>query len=141
MKLHNYELEPFVKFLFEMELRGRESRMRTRLIKMLETHFSRYQNEKMDIAKQYARRDEQGGIVTVRKDDAEMIELEDADAANRELLELAQERAVVEQNEENRDMLLAMKEAVLGYDVPLKGASSAEWDRWCEIVEGIVYID
>ncbi len=49
------------------------------------------------------------------------------------------EEWIIEKNEERKDMLLTLKDAVLNLDIVLKGKKAMEYDRWCEIAESIKY--
>ena len=47
------------------------------------------------------------------------------------------EEWVIELSEENKDMLLTLKDSILNLDIILKGKEAMQYDRWCEILEFI----
>lgn len=140
MKMFNIEVEPFINFLMELELPAKQSRMRTRFCKLGIERLKLIAEERMDIIKRYANLDENGEIKQIKNSEGILLwDVQDKDAYNNDYKELMIEEWVVELSEENKDMLLTLKDSVLNLDVILKGKEAMQYDRWCEIVETIKY--
>lgn len=142
MKLKNREIAGFVNFLLMLDLAGKQSRMRTRLAKLLDERSRLVDEERLEILKELAEKDENGqpkqetdeagNTIYVLSDEAK-------EKFNAEYAELMDEDCVIEETEERRDMLLTVKEAVLNCDMKFKGQDALLYDRYCEIVEAIEY--
>lgn len=140
MKMFNIEVELFINFLMELELPAKQSRMRTRFCKLGIERLNLIAEERMDIIKRYANLDENGEIKQIKNSEGILLwDVQDKDAYNNDYRELMLEEWVVELSEENKDMLLTLKDSVLNLDVILKGKEAMQYDRWCEIVETIKY--
>ena len=138
--MFNIEVEPFINFLMELELPAKQSRMRTRFCKLGIERLKLIAEERMDIIKRYANLDENGEIKQIKNSEGILLwDVQDKDAYNNDYKELMIEEWVVELSEENKDMLLTLKDSVLNLDVILKGKEAMQYDRWCEIVETIKY--
>lgn len=142
IKMKNNELNLVIGFLMELKLRGRESRMRTRLVKQLQTYYSDLVlEEQQQLIEEHGERDDKGELI------ARPMELEDGTTAseysikdvatfNKEVNELFSEEYIIEITEENRLMLETVSEAVFDYDEEINGLKALQYDRICEIFEG-----
>lgn len=139
MKIKNGELEDFAKFLMSFELIGRESRLRTRLVKLLMEKFELVTEEHKDLIRQFARFDENGEPYIIEVDGQRMYDVPDRAAFNKEYFLLMNEDTIIEENEERKEMLLFIKELILNCGKAFKGKEALEYDNWCEIVEEIKY--
>ena len=140
MKMFNIEVEPFINFLMELELPAKQSRMRTRFCKLGIERLNLIAEERMDIIKRCAHLDENGEINKIEGDNGQLIwDVQDKDAYNNDYRELMLEEWVIELSEENKDMLLTLKDSILNLDIILKGKEAMQYDRWCEILEFIKY--
>jgi hypothetical protein len=139
MKIRHEELLGLGNFLMELKLNGKESRMRTRLVKRMQTHLDLVQTEKDEIIQNYGVLDENGNLKTKQENGKEYYEIEDREACEKEILELLQEEMVIEENEENKEMLLVVKEAVLNCDMVFQGQQAFEYDGYCELFENLTY--
>ena len=138
--MFNIEIEPFINFLMELELPAKQSRMRTRFCKLGIERLSLLEEEKMEIIKKHANIDENGEVKQVKDEQGRLIwDIKVKDGFNADYKELMIEEWVLELNEEKKDMLLTLKDAVLNLDIILKGKEALQYDRWCEIVEQIKY--
>lgn len=139
MKLKNYEIDAFTKLLYDMKLKGKESRMRTRLVKQLD-EYSRgvIAVERSELITQYAKKDEQGQIV-LNEDKTQAILSEDTiPEFNAEYSILMNEQYVIEENETNKEMLLNVAQSVLNCDIELSGNEAIMYDNWCEGLEELI---
>lgn len=141
MKIKNSEVEPFANFLMSFELVGRESRMRTRFVKILMERVALIREEHAELIRQFARFHENGEPIIVENEHGQkMYDVPDKVSFNREYALLLNEDFVIEENEEKKEMLLFIKELILNCDKTFKGREALEYDIWCDIVEEINYM-
>lgn len=142
IKMKNNELNLVIGFLMELKLKGRESRMRTRFVKQLQTYYSDLiLEEQQQLIEEHGERDENGELIMrpMELEDgttASEYSIKDVPTFNKEVTELFNEEYVVEVTEENRLMLETVSEAVFDYDEEINGLKALQYDRICEIFEG-----
>lgn len=138
MKIRNFEIKDFGAFLMGESLSGRKSRMRTRFVKLLDERLKQIEDERLSLLKEFAEVDENGEM---KMDERGMAVMSDEQSAKfqAEYADLMNEEWVVDQTEERRDMLLTIKDCVLNTERTFSGQEAIQYDRWCEIVEGIEY--
>lgn len=142
MNIKNIELEPFINFIMGLELKGRESRLRTRFAKLLMKRLELVNSEHADLIKQYSKTDENGTPKIIeRQDGTKVFDVIDKTSFNREYALLMNEHFIIDENQERKEMLLLIKQLILECDKTFKDGEALEYDRWCEIVENINYED
>jgi hypothetical protein len=139
MKIKNYEVKEFANFLINLELKGRESRLRTRFVKVLMGRADLIDEEHVELIKQFAKFDDKGEPIIIEIDGVKTYDVPEKEAFNKEYYALLNEEFILEENEERKEMLLLLKEVILNCEMTFKGREALEYDRWCEIVEEIVY--
>ncbi|MFB0831560.1 hypothetical protein ACEU2D_18395 [Brevibacillus laterosporus] len=140
MKLANYELPTLYKILYELELTGKQSRMRTRFCKVLGLGINETEEEKDKLIRQYAKYDENEQIVTQKnKDGKDLIILKDVATFNRELDILMREDFILDETEERKEMLLTVSDILLNIDTPFSKEDAHYYDRFCEVFENLSY--
>lgn len=141
MKIKHIMLEKFANFLMSFELKGKDSRMRTRFVKVLAEKIQLVQQEGDDLVKQYADLDESGEPKLTENDGKSYynISKEKQVEYNREYFIFMNEEFVIEENETNKEMLLLIKDIILNCEMTFKGVEAIEYDTWCELVEGLKY--
>lgn len=140
MKILNGEIESFILFLHNLELSGKSSRMRSRIIKILSEQFKRVEEERIQLLKENSMKDEETGEPIKQEANGKVqYVIENQEKADKEYIELMSEEFVIEENESNKMMLLSVRKSVLDYDEILKGQEAQQWDRWCDILEEIEY--
>jgi len=60
IRMKNHEIDKFGEFLLSLPLKGKESRMRTRFIKLLQERALVVQQEQMEVISEYVKKDENG---------------------------------------------------------------------------------
>lgn len=138
-KIKVSQIKEFAEFLLSLELRGRESRMRTRLIKQLDQKLKDVQQEFQEhILKEYCNLDDDGNPKTKEVNGQYYWDIKDGcqEDFNREYRELWNEEYIIE-GENNREMLLTVKDAVLNCDQLFSGQEALKYDEYCELVEAI----
>jgi hypothetical protein len=137
MKIKKYELEPCITLLHSLKLDRQDSRMRTRFKRILLEKYQDFAEELEEINTAYAIKDDQGQILIT---DSKMT-FENNDKRLKEIYDLSSEFIVIEENEENKKMLLSVKDSVLNRGPEtLEGNDADIYDAICEIVEQIKYV-
>lgn len=139
IKLFNYEIELFIKFLFDLKLVDQKSRMRTRFIRLLSEKLQLFEEERLQLLKEHSYLDEQGNIRVIEKDGDTLYDVKDLNKFNIAVNQLLYEEVVIEQNIEREVMLLTVKDIVLNCGLEFVGKEAVNYDRFCEIVEQINY--
>jgi len=139
MEIYNAELEPFINYLLSFELSGKNSRMRTRLCKLLGKRQVEVEEERMLLLKENCNLDDKGEIKVVYDDELkrEVYDVVDRGAFKKEFASLMAEKFIYEIDENTIDMFNIVKEIVLNDERVYKGQEAIEYDRYCEIVETI----
>lgn len=136
MKLKNYEIEPFLQFLFDLKLKGKESRMRTRLHKMVSGYYENvFLPERDEIVHQYGMKDDTGNLVVDEEKKGIKIIPEFITEFNKEYNELLNEEYIIEENEINQSVLTSVGDSLLSCDIELSGELALLFDGWCEKFE------
>lgn len=139
MKLFNYELEPFIEFLYNLKLVDRKSRMRTRFIRLLNEKLQLLEDERLQLIREHARLDENGDPVIIVKDGKQVYDVKDIEKFNQAYMRLLHEEVVIDQTLERKDMLETVKDIVLNCGLEFEGEDQFKYDRWCEIMEQVDY--
>lgn len=135
IRMHNIEVESLSSFLLELNLKGKESRMRTRFMKTLQEQVEVIRGEHQELIKQFAKFEGDEPVI-VEKDGQQVYDVEDLDGFNKEYNELMLEQFVIEVTEANKDMIEVVRKAVIECDKEFSGNDALVFDRYCEIMEG-----
>lgn len=134
--IKNYEVEAFAEFLDGLVLKGKETRMRSRFIKVLVDQLELINREKEQMVNDYSKKDEKGEPVKESgKDGKEYIIIADTASYNHQITKIMQEELIVEVNESNKDIYLTMKEVLLNLEAEFSGFEAQRYDRFCTILE------
>lgn len=126
IKLQNADLVPTGNFLGKLKLKGKASRGRTKLIKLLEAKNKEYNDDREEIRDPYFEHDDKGERVT--KDNAYVLKDSTKGAdLNKELTDLAKEDVVIEFTEYS-EKFQALYEALNAYPYELADADAALYD-------------
>lgn len=140
MKMHNVEIEPFIKFIMELDLPGRESRMRTRFYRVALGKIKEIEEERLILVNKHGNLDNDGNVKKIKNDNGVLIwDIKNIQGFNDDHRDLLFEEWVLDNTEERKEMFLTLKNIVLNVDRTFKGQEALEYDRWCEIVETIKY--
>lgn len=142
MKMYNFEVENFGLFLTGMNMtNGKQSRMRTRFIRLLTDRLNVIKAEIHEIVKKHADKDEAGepkyNVLDEATGKIDYI-VEDLESLEKEINDLWNEELVIEEGEDIRNMLITVRNGVLDYEGDLSGGKAILYDRFCEIVENVL---
>ena len=140
MEIKVFELEDFIEFLLDFELKGKDSRLRTRFVSLLMRRLDLSRQEHADLLIEFAQKDDSGEPITVKQEDGQIAyKIEDMEEYKKQYFLLMNEDFYIEEDREKEEMLKFVKDLVLNTDKTFKGEKALEYDRWCEIVETIKY--
>ncbi|WP_342422361.1 hypothetical protein [Paenibacillus sp. FSL E2-0178] len=136
MKMKKYELESFINYIHPLKLDRPDTRMKARFEKILINKYNDFVDEMNEINNVYAVKDNDGKPIIENN----KMTFENNEERLKEIRELSTEDVYIEQNEENKKMLLSIKESVL-YRGPSEfaGDEALIYDSLAEIVEQITY--
>lgn len=142
IKFKNSKLQGFIEFLFDIELRGKESRMRTRFLSLLQERYQLIMQEVETIQRENAELDEYGEIIynlTKMPDgeEAQSFKVKDIKKYNQEIGELMNELFIIDVDRERREMISSVKKSVLDYDSEIGGQLASTYDHLCEVLESV----
>ena len=126
------EAQPLVAFLQEITLKNKVSRLRNKLIKKLTEIANETDEERIDLCKEHAEKDENGEAIV--EDD--QYKVEDLEALNKEIQDLFQEEVAVEVGEYSSDFspLFNYLDSE-AFDMELSGVEANRYDRLLDIWE------
>lgn len=144
----NHQLVPFVKFLESQELQGKESRLRTRFVKLFLPRIQENDTERVTILKKHAEMKDVDGassIVYLDKDGSETtneregvnVKIGDVEKFNEEYVALMNEEFVLDVTPASKEMIFTVKDVVLNSKTALKGLDAVYYDLWCETFEAL----
>lgn len=136
VRIKNSQITEFGQFLLTLELKGKKSRLRTRFIKLLNEQLRQFNEEHTLLLKEHCHLDEEGNPKTVERDNKQYWDIKDIPSYKQDYNELLEEEFIIE-GEDKRDMLLAVKVAVLDCEKSFSGNEAMLYDQWCDIVENI----
>jgi hypothetical protein len=139
MKIKNSDVQPLGGLLVDIRLKGMQSRMRTRFVKLLQQHLDILNEEQQEIVKNYAELDENGNPKTRQENGKEFYVIAEKEQCEKEINELLNEEFIIEENEANKKMLLVVKDLILNCDKEFQGAEAFQYDRFCEVFEDLSY--
>ncbi len=144
MIMKNYEIGELQSFLFNLILKGKESRMRTRFIKLLEDQIELLKIERQQLINDYALKDENGKIVTETKEihnkeeEIVLFQCEEAEKeAQMQIMLMMNEDYIIEETADKIEMLTTLQSIILNCDLEFTGNKAVLYDRFCEIFEEI----
>jgi len=141
--LSNYLVLPLFNFLGEMNLVGKESRTRTRFIKMILDRAKEIEQERLDLLKKHAAKDADGKTIYFDKDKqettdesiAQNIKIGNSEGFAKEYNELLGEKFIIDVMDSSKETLNGIKEILLNTDSSFKGNDAAIYDEICTAFE------
>ncbi|MED1603680.1 hypothetical protein, partial [Alkalihalophilus marmarensis] len=114
VKIKNDYLPGASKLLFNLSLKGKQSRHRTKLIKLMEDRWKEVAEQEKALLKEHCHLDENGE--PKKKEDGQHYDVKDAEAFKKDQKELFEEELVLEGGDA-QGMLKTVKTVLLDCDV------------------------
>ena len=137
MKLKNSEINGLAEFLASEKLVKKQSRMRTKFLKLLNEAINETEGFRKELLEKYSKKDDEGEALI----DNNSYVLEDAEAFNKEYLELMNEEFIIDETESKREMLQHIKRILDNTETEFDGVKAFQYDTWCEAFENLKYDD
>ncbi|WP_079708007.1 DUF1617 family protein [Paraliobacillus ryukyuensis] len=128
--IKNAQIGQAIDLLFHLALKGKESRHRTKLIKLLAERLKEVEEQRKVLAEEYANKD--GEEKPIIKDDK--YEIGDQDAFQLDIQELYDEEIVIEGGD-NQGMLETIKKVLDNCDKDFSGKEAVIYDYLCDQFE------
>lgn len=126
-----------MEFLMEFELSGKDSRLRTRFVRLLNDYVNRFNEEHRDLIVSFSEKDDNGEPVIIEEDGLKRYDVRDVAGFNKEYNNLRNELILIEETEERKEMFNLIKGIILNCEKTFKGEEAFVYDRYCEIAETI----
>jgi hypothetical protein len=131
VKIKNKYLGQGIDLLFNLSLKGKKSRHRTKLIRKMQERFKEVEQQRLELAKEHAQKDEEDNPII--KDN--VYKMEDKAAFNKDYQELLDEKLVLDSGDD-QEMLKTMKNVLLNCDKEFSGQQAVVYDALCDAFEG-----
>ena len=135
MQIKNKDISNTYKMLFDLELKGKVSRLRSRFNRLLQDHYKNViQPEKEELKNQYAIKDESNKIIIDDNGNFRVTQeyLNEMDI-------LLNEELHIDLNESNKEMLLTVANLFLDEElITVSGELAETYDSVCEQFENVI---
>ncbi|WP_258832829.1 hypothetical protein [Peribacillus frigoritolerans] len=126
--IKNMYLQSSVELLYRMTLRGKESRHRSKLVRILNEKVKELGENEIELIKEYTGVDENGNP---KKNEQGNFDVDNVFKFRKEQQELLEEEIFIE-GEGNREMIKTVKEILSNYDEGIGGKEADAFDYLCE---------
>lgn len=130
IKIQNKYLLPSINLLYDLSLKGKESRHRTRFIKLLQEQLKEVEEERKQLAEEFSRKDKNGKPII---EDNKYV-LENEKEFYKEFNELMDEEFIIE-GANHEETLKTVKKILLECEVAFSGQDAMVYDYLCEQFE------
>ena len=132
VKIENRYLQQAISLLFDLPLRGKQSRHRTKFIKLLQNRLKEVEEERVQLAKEYAEKDENGNPIV--ENNRYKITEKYKEEFFKEFEALMSEELVIE-GENFKETLEVVRDILLNCDEYFSGEQAFVYDYLCEQFE------
>ncbi len=131
IKLKYEFIGEIIGFLYNLSLKGKQSRHRTRLVNALQDKHKLIAAEELEIIKEFAGVDKEGKPNQTEKGG---FDIKDVEGFKKQQDELFEEMFILEGGD-NHGMLKTVKSIVFDYDEEVSGREAVVYDHLCEAFE------
>lgn len=136
-------------WLAQQMLHGKESRARTRFLKLIEERINEIDAERLRLAEEHAekKKDKEGneqlvyldkdGKETTDKSIANSFKVKDMDKFNKEYEDYLNETLVVDVTPANQETIYGVRDIIMDTKEVFSGPMATMYDEWCESFENI----
>lgn len=134
VEIENRYLGQAISLLFDLPLRGKQSRHRTKFVNLLREQLKEVEGGRIELVKEFAEKDERGEPI-VNGNQYKILE-ENKEEFNKEINELYKEKFFIEGGN-YQDMLKTMKAVLLDCDQVFSGQQAEIYDYLCDQFEKV----
>lgn len=131
VRISNININSTINFFYNMPLRGKQSRHRTKFIKLLTDRLKEVSEQEKQLLIEFAKKDEKGNPIKIGET---RYEIEDIESLAKEKEILFNEEFVIDGGD-NEDMLKTLKDVLENYNEELRGQEATLYDYLCEQFE------
>lgn len=133
LRIKNSLVEGVMELLFNLELRGKQSRQRTKFIKRLNEQLIEVKEQRMDLIKEHSNLDEEGKPVIIDN----VYDIIDMEAFNKDIAELFAEELIISSPVDD-EMLKTIKQVLDECDVAFSREQAIVYDELCEAFDNAI---
>ncbi|MFC4304099.1 hypothetical protein [Cohnella boryungensis] len=139
MKIKNGQIDFYTRWLLnQLKLAGKKNRMRMKFLEILAARGEELRKYHLQLLKEHCSLDEQGNPVIVQAEgEQRRYEVMDELAFEQDFRELLEEAFTIEENEENKEMLLVLKESIEECPETWAGEAAIEYEQICKLFDTI----
>lgn len=130
IKIKNHLLEQPIGLLFNLELKGKQSRHRTKFIKRLDTALKEVKEGHEQLLKEHSNKDEEGNPIVIDN----RYDIKNVEEFNKDFKELYDEEFIIDSPADD-EMLKTVKDILLNCEESFSGAQASVYDELCDIFE------
>lgn len=132
VRIKNALLNEIVELLFDWKLKGRQSRHRSRFIRLLNERVETVIEEEQELLKEHCYLDEDGEPKIKEINGKKHYDIKDFGAFSKDKADLLNEEMVIE-GADNKTMLLTVREVLDECEEELAGREAVLYEHLCEV--------
>jgi len=123
-------------WLGSISLQGKQSRMRTRFVSLLEEALERYEKDRKAMLEEVCVKDEEGKPKLIEENGQSHYDIPDdkTEQFNADMKEMGEEDAELT-GPETAPVFVTVSNILLNYDGKIEGRDAYAYDKWCEAAE------
>lgn len=139
MKIKNGQIEFFSNWLLNnLQLAGKKNRMRMKFIGILAIKAEEFRKYHLQLLQEHCHLDEQGNPKVIQlENERGQYDVIDQVAFEHDFMELLSEEITIEENDENKMMLVSLKESIEECPKEWSGEEAIEYEQICQRFDDI----
>ena len=145
------KIESFYEWLIKLKLHGKQSRARSRFVKMITERVREIDEERIILAEKHAEKDKDGKIIylTVKKDkdgkdiettnkqEAASVKIADFSAFNKDYADYLNENMIFDVTPETQETIYGVRDILLNTEEEFEGVMAMRYEEICSAFENI----
>lgn len=123
VEIQNLYVKQAIDLLYDLSLKGKESRHRSKFIKLLNERLKEIEEDRIALAKEYSHLDDEGNPIVKNN----RYDIKDQESFNKELNELYDEVFVIE-GENNKEIIKTVYKIIKNCDKEFSGAEAMTYE-------------
>ena len=132
VRIQNYLLNEAIEFFYNLKLKGRQSRMRSKLIRMLNTRAEEFVEQQKELLKEHCNLENGEPKIIKNEQGVDVYDIKDLEAYGKDRQELFSEEYVIE-GADNDLMIKTVRTVLDECDIELSGRKAVLYEQLCEI--------
>lgn len=133
LKLKNIDIPHVISLFYDLKLKAKQSRHRTKFIKSLSEQWQEVSTDEEEIAKQYCHLDDEGTPKKIEENGRQMWDMKDGESLNfaKDRNDLYRETYIID-GANNQETLKIIAKILVNLDAELSGQQADIYDDLCE---------